>query len=271
MTLGLDPKLEGKIPTRFVFPTQYKISQNFGENPQIYLPIGYQGHNGIDLSCPTGSVVIAPCDITISEIDLTNVNGYGISFKARTEPFSVDGVSYCLEMVFGHLQSVSSLNIGDEIMALTQVAISDNTGQLTTGPHLHWGVRVLYQDGPAWRVFNTGNGYGGYIDQASLIDYKAVLPTLDGHVVYAGNPIGAQYFLFEAGKFQWIPDEYAMSAGGFLFDEGVKTYPELFNPAVKTVYTFDATTKQAKLTKQTYKLLVEQYARAKLLYKKYNP
>lgn len=270
---GLDLKFEGKIPIRLIHPTNFSITQDFGANAvNFYTQLGMLGHNGIDYGCPTGSKIIAPCDLEIANIIYAKDNpGYGTNLIGRSRSFNVGGKIYRIEMVFGHLQGFIKTTIGYWFKIGEDMAISDNTGQYTTGPHLHHGCRIVEATSAGgWLVVNRENGYLGYFDQSELISYKEALPTIDGKIVYAGKQVGAQHFLFKDGKFQWVTDEYAFTAGGFLFSEAIQIPTEYLNPAVKMVYSPDFSTRQARLLIQVGGLLAYDSARAKMLYEKYS-
>jgi hypothetical protein len=134
---------------RLPFDNSYPVTQNFGENPDMYAPYGLKGHNGIDFGLPTGTPVLAPHGGKIIEAAL-DPTGYGNYVKIEDAKQG---------SVLGHMQSLS-VNVGDVIQEGQQVGISDNTGN-STGPHLHWGYHLFPRD--------RANGYNGFIDQSSYL------------------------------------------------------------------------------------------------------
>jgi len=125
-------------------------TQGFGENANdFYRQLGLKGHNGIDYVAPKGTRVCAAHDGKITKvynkISSSRTIGYGIWL---THPEGWTTVYY-------HLDDAPVI-IGQEFKAGDDMAPADNTGEYTTGDHLHFG---LY---PA--IMDKNNGYGGAID-----------------------------------------------------------------------------------------------------------
>jgi len=109
------------IKLRWPLPVEYRtITTRHGEG----------GHIGIDISAPTGQPVYAAHDGIVTR-EWTQAGGN----VAR-----VTGVD-CYTR-YAHLKSFTVDN-GQYVLAGHQIAISDNTGNLTTGPHLHWELHRL--------------------------------------------------------------------------------------------------------------------------------
>jgi murein DD-endopeptidase MepM/ murein hydrolase activator NlpD len=87
-------------------------------------------HNGIDLPVANGTRLNALGDGTV--VDVGYESGGGRYVKVR--------YANGYESFYCHLQSVS-VSEGDPVRAGQEVARSDNTGQWTTGPHLHFGLK----------------------------------------------------------------------------------------------------------------------------------
>lgn len=153
-----------------IHPTSWGRSQGFGENQvSFYDELGMKGHNGIDYRTPHGSNVIAPCDMEITDAYYENKDaGYGTTIWARGLPYVENGSEWRLEMVFGHLHQFLVKN-GDKVKMGEVIAITDNTGKYTTGPHLHFGVRILKKEGSNWKLKNANNGYKGYVDPKQYV------------------------------------------------------------------------------------------------------
>lgn len=137
------------------------VSQGFGLNPQIYNQFNMIGHNGIDFATPVGTPIFAPCDGWI--IVKNDPSGYGLHIKLRSYHSPK-------EIVLGHFSQVNfpmgeyyKVNLGDYL------GCTGNTG-FSTGPHLHFGMRYLYESSNSniftWSVKNYNNGYYGYINPA---------------------------------------------------------------------------------------------------------
>ena len=111
-----------------------RISQEFGENPEMYAQFGMIGHNGIDFACPTGTPIYA----THSGIVTVERKTTGYGFAVRIDNTEV-------QVIFAHLSKIFVKN-GDVINKGDKVGDSGNTGN-STGPHLHYGMREKDKQG----------------------------------------------------------------------------------------------------------------------------
>jgi hypothetical protein len=145
---------------KLIVPVKGPITQLFGENPQIYKKWGYAGHNGIDYGIPNGTPIVAAADGTVDKVDFEN-GGYGNYVKMSHMDGATKFYTY-----YAHLQS-ASVKAGQKILAGTVVGLSNNTGA-STGPHLHFGVKVDGQN-PA---------YKGYLDPTPLFVSAAPPPVV---------------------------------------------------------------------------------------------
>lgn len=144
-------------------PTHFGISQGFGKNDVVfYKNMGLKGHNGIDYRTGYGQLVLAPCDLEITGIVKENKDkGYGNTIWAKSEQIvKKNDKEYCLEMNFGHLSNF--IKQSGRVMMGEPIAYTGNTGKYTTGPHLHFGTRVITKHGNGWLNENWNNGYLGY-------------------------------------------------------------------------------------------------------------
>ncbi len=261
------PLEELKEHIKLIYPSQYRISQDHGVNEAMYSKFGLKGHNGIDIACPTGSNIIAPCKLEIVN-RANDPYGYGIYVRGRGELFTFEGKTYAADMVFAHLQGFVA-SLGAVLDTAQLIAISDNTGN-STGPHVHWGLRIAEKVGNSWLTVDEDNGFSGYIDQSPLIDYKSSLVTYDGKVVWAGpKQDGSIHYEFVNGKFNWIADEFVMDYKGYLFSEAVKIKEELIATPVKGLVEVDKSSHEYLETRQIFRLLSENPSRAKQLKSKY--
>ena len=155
--------------TRLLRPIQslnLTVAQRFGENLlPLYKNIGLLGHNGLDLYCPTGTPIRACFSGIVSVASIANV-GYGVEVRLESDEFEIEGQKMKLEAIYGHnlrflVQEGQRVNEGQII------SYSDNTGY-STGPHLHFEIRVKYEEsGFYFRDYN--NGYFGAIDPEPLL------------------------------------------------------------------------------------------------------
>lgn len=108
-----------------------RITQRFGENYEYYhKKFGIDGHNGIDFSCHEGTPVSTVDDGVITEMR-EDPDGYGKYLKV---------IHSWGHTLYGHLASYAGKE-GDVVKSGVVIGYSGNTGN-STGPHLHFGMRV---------------------------------------------------------------------------------------------------------------------------------
>jgi murein DD-endopeptidase MepM/ murein hydrolase activator NlpD len=164
----------GAKPGRFLFmklsrPLAFcEITQLFGK--EFYTPdhpagfyhdLGLAGHNGLDLRATSGRDVFAAHDGTISHANHKDT-GYGIEVRILGQDAELGFYS----TIYCHFKECL-VEIGQEIKRGERIGISDNTG-LSTGPHLHFGLRFLENDKMTPK--NLSNGYYGWIDPTPFMD-----------------------------------------------------------------------------------------------------
>ncbi len=124
------------------------ITQGFGQNPDLYKPLGFAGHEGIDFGVPVGTTVYAPHD-GIATVTDDGTKNYGLHVVVQD-----DKRHSCL----AHL-SATSVTSGQQISQGDPIGKSGQSGN-ATAPHLHWTFKLL-KNGV---VQNKDNGYGGAVD-----------------------------------------------------------------------------------------------------------
>ncbi len=92
---------------------------------------GYYGHNGVDLKASVGTDVYAYMGGTVTHSGW-DASGYGNCVKINHG----NGVV----TIYGHCSQLC-VSAGEQVVAGQLIALSGNTGN-TTGPHLHFEVRV---------------------------------------------------------------------------------------------------------------------------------
>lgn len=135
--LGVDDLAAALV---FVWPTELdaRVSSAYGMR---HHPVQDRDmfHNGVDLAIPVGTPLHAPADGEVR----------AVSANERSGTFVVLEHAEGVRTVFCHLES-SSVAVGDPVRAGEVFALSGNTGA-TTGPHLHFTVRVGEQTvDPLW-------------------------------------------------------------------------------------------------------------------------
>lgn len=133
----------------------YRVTQGFGffhTEPslmQYYKEYNLLGHDGIDIALPIGTPVTAVDD---GKILRALENGeYGITVVVQHDW----GRSY-----YGHLSKMY-VKQGDTMVKGGIIGLSGNTGELTTGPHLHFGLKFNEAD--------EQNGFRGKVDPAPYL------------------------------------------------------------------------------------------------------
>ena len=114
----------------YPLPKNYPITFDFGESPDWYVAqFGYP-HNGLDFGCPIGTPVLATDDGTvIFTDDVPDSGGTGVQIQHSW------GSS-----LYWHLSEIS-VKSGDQVKKGDVIGKSGNTGY-STGPHLHFGIKI---------------------------------------------------------------------------------------------------------------------------------
>lgn len=107
------------------------ISQGYGNKSARYAK-GY--HTGIDIACPNGSPIRSATDGTVTSAGWAGA--YGNQIKI--------GYSPTVEIWYNHMSKLG-VSKGDKVSAGTVIGWEGSTGN-STGPHLHFEVRVNGQD-----------------------------------------------------------------------------------------------------------------------------
>ena len=115
-----------------------RVTQHFGEHPEWYERFEMVGHNGTDYGVPEGTAVLA-AHSGVCTVD-SDPEGYGLFVK-------VTGPDYVT--IYAHLRAVRVVD-GQPVTRGEQIGESGNSGN-STGPHLHWGLRVNGMRNPAYR------------------------------------------------------------------------------------------------------------------------
>jgi len=123
-----------------LWPVSGSITQYFGENPSMYSKWGYPGHNGVDFGIWDGTPVKAAAAGTVEKVGFED-GGYGNYVKLRHDGFFT---------YYAHLQG-SAVSPGNKVQAGQVIAWSNNTGA-STGPHLHFGLRITGKN-PAYKDY----------------------------------------------------------------------------------------------------------------------
>ena len=124
-----DPYGQQQAVFKLRWPTDYpKITQAFGENPDIYRRFGLPGHEGLDIRAPMGANVYACADGTVFQVnDGSGNHPYGIHVRIQHR----DGY----QTIYAHLQQAFA-TVNQQVKAGDKIGLADSTGN-STGSHLH--------------------------------------------------------------------------------------------------------------------------------------
>ncbi|MBQ8023506.1 MAG: peptidoglycan DD-metalloendopeptidase family protein [Succinivibrio sp.] len=126
---GLKPARSAGF-TRFPFHSRVRVTSPF--NPSRLHPVTgrVRPHNGVDFGMPVGSLVSAPSDGVVDKAGFSRSAGYFIVLRH----------SSTVSTVYMHLSKLS-VRPGQRVKQGAVIARSGNTG-ISTGPHLHYEVRI---------------------------------------------------------------------------------------------------------------------------------
>jgi len=153
-------KLELYYPTK-----PWRINQGFGNVMKVYTDMGLQGHNGIDAYAPDSWIVRAAHDGVVVFTGYDGGGGLGGVIRT-TEPFDYNGKQTYFKTIYWHLKKDCVVVKPDQRVTVGQIiGLADNTG-LSTGSHLHFGLKPVYKGENDWDLQNVdqNNGYKGAID-----------------------------------------------------------------------------------------------------------
>ncbi len=112
------------------------ITQKWMANPQNYEQFGLPGHNGVDYGGQAGDHILAPADGEVARVGEDKDYGSYIRIwhpKLRIHTF------------YAHL-SKTLVKVGGAVRSGMLIAEMGSTGN-STGPHLHFEIRLAFEDG----------------------------------------------------------------------------------------------------------------------------
>lgn len=128
------------------------VTQPFGANYlDFYKKWGLKGHNGVDLKTKTGCPVRATYWGTVVYAGYDTGGGNTIIIWHKDEGY---------KSVYYHLSEIG-VKKGQKVQPDQVIGKAGNTGKYTTGPHLHYGLKMV---DPMGHTLNWDNGYKGAID-----------------------------------------------------------------------------------------------------------
>jgi hemagglutinin len=118
------------------------VTSPFGMRTDPVDPSRKQMHKGIDIRCDNEAVLATENG---GKVVAVNGNANTPGGKSVTVEYARDGGDK-VQVSYLHLNSFS-VKVGDTVNAGQQIGVSGNTGTRTTGPHLHFGVKQIAEDG----------------------------------------------------------------------------------------------------------------------------
>lgn len=151
------------------------FSQHFGvcsgESCEIYKGLGLAGHNGIDFKAVHGQLIYAAHDGVVTFTGEDSSAGYGVVIRTH-ERFDYNNKSAYFKTIYWHIMTTGTrVKAGQSVKRGDIIALADNTG-LSTGDHLHFGLKPVYAGERTWEWYNVeqNNGFKGAIDPTSYFD-----------------------------------------------------------------------------------------------------
>ena len=141
------------------------INQSFGQNlADFYKNLGLAGHDGIDWYAREGTCIYAMFDGEVIGInDPIGDNRYDTNNWGHVTIQHKQGEVY-FRTIYGHI-SDALVKVGQRVWANQLLALSGNTGQYTTGAHLH---TYFFETDQMGNRKYTNNGYRGGLDHSML-------------------------------------------------------------------------------------------------------
>lgn len=144
---------------KIYLPVTNRLNQGFYDNfTSIYSKLGMKGHGGYDFATPSNTPIPYHCDLEGVVYQVMCLPNSGLCLTIIVEE---NGQHY--RFGYAHLKKVC-VKTGDIVKLGDLIAISDNTGAASTGPHLHLDMfkcehitKDTYQD------LDNCNGYFGGI------------------------------------------------------------------------------------------------------------
>jgi murein DD-endopeptidase MepM/ murein hydrolase activator NlpD len=127
----LAQKLDRLKHTPSLWPVRGEVTSGYGWRKSPFCEEKLEFHTGIDISAPPGTPIRAPADGKVEKIWYDRALGLTIRIRH----------GYGIETVYGHL-SKALVREGEAVKRGQIIGMVGNTGSRSTGPHLHYEVRL---------------------------------------------------------------------------------------------------------------------------------
>lgn len=147
-----------------------RLTQRFGENPQIYSQFGLVGHSGTDYTGPEKGVLVpvfSPYDCLVWKVGDQGNWGWGKYIVLLTDEIAS---GFRREVILAHLSEIY-VTMGQRVYFFDRIGKMGNTG-FSTGPHLHVGIR--YRDKETLVIKDYNNGYHGYVNFEQYLKFVPI-------------------------------------------------------------------------------------------------
>lgn len=145
-----------------------KVSQVFGETRFLdyYKEAGLnlKGHNGVDFITEYAEPVRASHSGEVVYSGVDSREGYGVVVRTN-EKFQYKGKEVYFKTIYWHLVKNIPVKVGQKVQVGDVIGYSNSTG-LSTGNHLHFGLKPQAKGENDWTWCNieNDNGFYGAID-----------------------------------------------------------------------------------------------------------
>lgn len=140
-----------------IYIGDFPITQRFGDDyPTYHALYGLSGHNGIDIGCPTNTLVLSAADGVVLKVGSRPLN----TFDSGGFGNYVEVLHAGYKTIYAHLNDGINVNVGQSVVKGQLIGHSNNSGN-STAPHLHFGVAPADASG---NFTEKSNGFGGWID-----------------------------------------------------------------------------------------------------------
>ncbi len=169
------------------FIGEFPITADFGNAPDWYVKITGYPHNGLDFGMGIGTPVFACDDGNIQYADnVADADGEGINIR------HIWGMSQ-----YWHLSKLL-VSYGQEVKKGDTIGYSGSTGW-STGPHLHFGIKVTEDPAPGMRGWTDPKKY--FVSPLPPINPPAIVPR--SYLVMIGDSLWSIAERFYGKGYYW--------------------------------------------------------------------
>ena len=171
-----------RVLTPLPFEGEFHLTQAFGENPHLYRRLNLPGHNGLDWGMPEGVEILA--------VD----EGFVIRVEERPEGFGkhVKIQHKWGQTLYAHLSEFRVV-MNQPVKQGDIIGLSGDTG-FSTGPHLHFGMRV--------KPYDLNDGWYGYTNPQRYLQWPEAGVIATATSLATGEDVAALAFQLQEAQMQ---------------------------------------------------------------------